>query len=283
MREEAIENRNQEHMRTIIHLSDLHFGRSQPSLIDPLVDMIKARAPQLIVVSGDMTQRARASQFRQARDFFSLLPYPILSVPGNHDIPLYSFWLRFSDAFKKYQQYISGTLDPRYRDSEVAVMGVNSVRRLKFKDGRINVRQIESVREFFSTVPDTVVKIIVSHHPFNVPEEYPGNYLARAGLALDCFQNIGVDLLLSGHLHSTLGRYKEGAYKLNYRGPLIIQAGTPISTRLRIEPNSFNCLLISYPRISIERYELDRARPNFFLARTEHFIRGTEGWQPYSS
>jgi 3',5'-cyclic AMP phosphodiesterase CpdA len=267
-------------MRTIIHLSDLHFGRSRSSLIEPLVELIKARAPQLIVVSGDMTQRARASQFRQARDFFSLLPYPILTVPGNHDIPLYSFWVRFSDAFRKYRQYISGTLDPRYRDDEVAVMGVNSVRRLKFKDGRINVRQLESARAFFSKVPDRVVKILVSHHPFNVPEGHPGAYLARAGQALDLFEQVGVDLLLSGHLHSTLANYREGTYKLHYRGPLIIQAGTPLSTRLRMEPNSFNCLLVSYPRISVERYELDTRHPRFFLARTEQYIRGPQGWQP---
>jgi 3',5'-cyclic AMP phosphodiesterase CpdA len=267
-------------MRTIIHLSDLHFGRSQPSLITPLVQMIKARAPQLIVVSGDLTQRARMAQFRQARDFFSLLPYPVLVIPGNHDIPLYSFWLRFSNPFRKYQRSISETLDPRYRDDEVAVMGVNSVRRLKFKDGRINIRQLEAAREFFSKVPENAVKIIVSHHPFNVPEGYPGKYITRARKALDCFQEIGVDLLLSGHLHSTLAQYKEATYKLHFRGPLIIQAGTPISTRLRIEPNSFNCILITYPRISVERYELDKETLNFFLARTEHFIRGAEGWQP---
>lgn len=267
-------------MRNIIHLSDLHFGRSQPSLVGPLIEMIKARAPQLIVVSGDLTQRARTSQFRQAQDFFSLLPYPILSIPGNHDIPLYSVGIRLLKAFEKYQKYISETLDPQYRDNEIAVMGFNSVRRLKFKDGRINARQLESAREFFSKAPDDVVKIIVSHHPFNLPEGHPGNYIERARKALECFQEIGVDLLLSGHLHSTLASYKEVTYKIHFRGPLIIQAGTPISTRLRIEPNSFNCILIAYPRISVERYELDKDSLKFFLARTEHFILGAEGWEP---
>jgi 3',5'-cyclic AMP phosphodiesterase CpdA len=267
-------------MRTIIHLSDLHFGRSEPLLIGPLLEMIKARAPRLIVISGDLTQRARSSQFRQARDFLSLLPCPVLTIPGNHDIPLYSVWMRFLNAFKKYQQYISETLDPQYRDDEIAVFGVNSVRRMKFKDGRINARQLAAVRVFFSKVPENVVKIIVSHHPFNLPEGHPGQYIARARKALDCFQQIGVDLLLSGHLHSTLADYKAATYKLHLRGPLIIQAGTPISTRLRIEPNSFNSIIIEHPRISVERYEFDKGRLKFFLTRTEHFIRGAEGWEP---
>jgi 3',5'-cyclic AMP phosphodiesterase CpdA len=267
-------------MRTIIHLSDLHFGRSLPALIAPLLAAIKARAPHLLVISGDLTQRARISQFRQAQNFLALLPCPILSVPGNHDIPLYAVWTRLVNPFKRYQRYVSEELDPQYLDDEIAVRGVNSVRRLKFKEGRINRRQLELAQKFFSAVPTKVVKIIVAHHPFNLPEEYPGKYIQRARLALDCFHDLGIDLLLSGHLHSTLARYKNAVYKLDYRRPLIIQAGTTISSRLRLEPNSFNVIEIDYPRLRLERYELDNRTLAFLPARTEHFIRGPEAWEP---
>ncbi|MEW5746457.1 MAG: metallophosphoesterase [Nitrospirota bacterium] len=267
-------------MRTIVHLSDLHFGRSQPSLIDPLVEIIQARMPHLIVVSGDLTQRAKTSQFRQAKELFSLLPHPVLVIPGNHDIPLYAFWTRLLNPFGRYRRHISEELNPHYRDDELAVMGVNSVRRLKWKEGRINVRQLEAIRDFFSTVPQHVVKIVVAHHPFNLPEGYRGHYIGRARTALEWFGKAGVDLLLSGHLHSTLAEYRNTAYRLRYRKPLIVQAGTPLSTRLRIEPNSFNIIVVDYPRLSVERYELDRETLTFVLARTERFLRGAEEWEP---
>jgi 3',5'-cyclic AMP phosphodiesterase CpdA len=267
-------------MHTIIHLSDLHFGRSLPSLVDPLVQVIERRAPHLLVISGDLTQRARNSQFRKAKDFLSRLPCPLLTVPGNHDIPLYAVWGRFFNPFSKYQHYISEELDPCYRDDEIAVMGINSVRRLKFKEGRINIRQLERTQEFFSTVPAGVVKIIVTHHPFNLPEGYNGKYIQRASMAFEYFRELGIDLLLSGHLHTTLGRYKNTEYKLKDRKPLIIQAGTTISTRLRLEPNSFNIILVDNPRIRVERYELDRENLTFVAARIEDFIRGPEEWEP---
>jgi 3',5'-cyclic AMP phosphodiesterase CpdA len=266
-------------MRTIIHLSDLHFGRSLPLLIEPLLEVIKAVNPHLIVISGDLTQRARASQFRQARNFFSLLPYPLLPVPGNHDIPLYAVWSRFIDPFKRYQQYISAELDPQYRDDEIAVMGVNSVRRFKFKEGRINRRQLAQAQEFFTAVPANVMKIVVAHHPFNLPEGYHGKFIERARMAFACFRGLGIDLLLSGHLHSTLEQYRSTDYQLKYQKPLIVQAGTTISSRLRLEPNSFNIIFVDYPRLSIERYQLDKENLTFSPARIEHFVRGPEEWE----
>jgi 3',5'-cyclic AMP phosphodiesterase CpdA len=268
-------------MRTIVHLSDLHFGRSRRSLVEPLVESILAVAPQLIVISGDLTQRARQAQFRRAKEFLSLLPHPVLVIPGNHDIPLYAFWSRFLNPYRRYQEFISEELSPQYIDDEIAVKGVNSVRRSKFKDGRVNLQQLEQVQDFFSKISGNVVKIIVTHHPFNLPEGHPGNYIERARTALTCFQEIGVDLLLSGHLHSTLADYKDAAQKLDYRKPLIIQAGTPISTRLRTEPNSFNIIVVDYPRIRIKRYELDEENLTFAVARTEEFLRGTEVWEEY--
>ena len=63
-------------MGTIVHLSDLHFGRVDPKIVAPLVRTVETAAPDLVVVSGDLTQRARGGQFREARRFLDRLTFP---------------------------------------------------------------------------------------------------------------------------------------------------------------------------------------------------------------
>src|SRR5215213_10849083 len=113
-------------MRRIVHLSDLHFGRVNPVLIDPLIRTVTEVEPDLVAVSGDLTQRARAYQFQQARSFLDALPKPQIVVPGNHDIPLHNPFARFVERLTKYKHYITNDLDPIYEDEELAVLGVNT-------------------------------------------------------------------------------------------------------------------------------------------------------------
>src|SRR4029077_8283305 len=111
-------------MRTIVHLSDVHFGRVNATIVDPLEAAIRAIAPDLVTVSGDFTQRARRSQFRAARAFLDRLPTPQLVVPGNHDVPLFNLPARFLDPFGGYRRYISPDLEPAYQDDELIVVGL---------------------------------------------------------------------------------------------------------------------------------------------------------------
>src|SRR3984893_1388274 len=108
-------------MRTVVHLSDLHFGRVDPRLVPPLVQTIQAIAPDLIAVSGDLTQRARRSQFVQARAFLERLPFPRIIVPGNHDVPLYNIVARFLNPLADYRRYIAHDLEPVFVDEEMIV------------------------------------------------------------------------------------------------------------------------------------------------------------------
>ena len=124
-------------MRTIIHLSDLHFGRLDRRVVAPLVSAIGAIAPDLVAVSGDFTQRARASQFAEARDFLQALPSPRLVVPGNHDVPLYDVARRFLRPLARYRRFIADDLEPVFLDAEIAALGLNSARSLSFGRGRI--------------------------------------------------------------------------------------------------------------------------------------------------
>src|ERR687889_1424872 len=117
-------------MHRIIHLSDVHFGRTDPVVVAAVLALVRRMEPHLVVVSGDLTQRARAWQFREAREFLDALPRPQIVVPGNHDVPLYNVFARFFQPLDNYKEHITRDLEPFYADAEIAVLGVNTARSL---------------------------------------------------------------------------------------------------------------------------------------------------------
>src|SRR3954469_3155841 len=156
-------------MRTIVHLSDLHFGRVDATLLEPLRRRVSALEPRVVVVSGDLTQRAKPEEFQAAKHYLDSLPAEKIVVPGNHDVPLYNVFQRFVTPLSKYRRYISRDLEPAHIDDEIAVVGVNTARSLVFKGGRINRGQVEAVRGKLCTLPERITKVVVSHHPFDLP------------------------------------------------------------------------------------------------------------------
>jgi 3',5'-cyclic AMP phosphodiesterase CpdA len=271
-------------MRTLIHLSDLHFGRIRDDLVQPLTAAIRRLSPDLIAVSGDLTQRARERQFQEARKFLDSLPFPKIIVPGNHDVPLYDFIGRFVHGLVKYRRYITEDLEPFYSDSEIAVLGINTARSLTFKGGRINERQVARIQERLCTVGNRVTKIIVSHHPFGLPEQYPPSALVgRARMALTRLSDCGVDLFLAGHFHIGFAGHTEVRLNVGGHCSLIVQAGTAISSRARGEPNSFNVIRIARPEISIERFNWLADRNAFIGSATDYFRHTGSGWTRIAS
>jgi 3',5'-cyclic AMP phosphodiesterase CpdA len=265
-------------MRTIVHLSDLHFGRVDQALIVPLKLMVHHLAPDVVVVSGDLTQRARSEEFLAARAFLDSLPGPRIVVPGNHDIPLYNVAGRFFSPLVKYRRYITADLAPEYVDNEIAVLGINTARSLTFKDGRINRRQIEALRLRLAELGNRT-KVIVTHHPFDLPESFDKEDLVdRAPLAMAMFSECGVDLLLAGHLHASHAGNSSARYRLPGYAALVVQAGTATSTRGRGEANSFNAIRIENGRIDVQRYSWSDTGNAFALAGTESFTRQGGVW-----
>jgi len=266
-------------MRTLIHLSDLHFGRVDEALITPITALVKSLDPDVVVISGDLTQRARSSEFIAARAFLDTLPKPQIVVPGNHDISLYNLYLRFMRPLKKYCRYITTDLQPFYLDDEIAVAGINTARSLTIKDGRINDEQIQLVHRRFDRLPKRMVKIIVTHHPFDLPDQYARHELVdRAPTALETFAACGADLLLAGHLHATHAGTTSANYPIAGYSALAVQAGTATSTRGRGEANSFNVIRVDHTQIVIDRYSWDETRAGFECVGQERFGREEEQW-----
>jgi 3',5'-cyclic AMP phosphodiesterase CpdA len=265
-------------MRTIVHLSDLHFGRLDARVVAPLLAAVRAAAPDVIAISGDLTQRARRQQFAAARAFLHSLEHPYLVVPGNHDVPLYDVARRFLRPLARYKRFVSADLEPAHVDDEIAMIGLNSARSLTFGRGRLSDWQIFRATERLRAVDNHLVKIVVTHHPFDLPDHYGAEHLVgRAKRAMARFAEVGADLFLAGHLHvSHIGSTAE-RYKIAGHGALVVQAGT-ISARLRGEPNSFNVLRVNRPDISVARHAWDEARQAFVARPARTFRHGEQGW-----
>jgi 3',5'-cyclic AMP phosphodiesterase CpdA len=267
-------------MRTLVHLSDLHFGRIDEALLEPVIATVGGIKPDVVVVSGDLTQRARSQQFKEARAFLDKLPSPQIIVPGNHDVPLHNVFARFAQPLNKYKEFITDDLEPFYADEEVAILGINTARSFTIKDGRINETQIAAIRDRLCPYPDEMVKIIVTHHPFDLPEGHDrdDDLVNRAQLAMEAIAKCGADVLLAGHLHVSHTGHSSARYKIAGHSALVVSAGTATSTRGRGETNSFNVLRLKHPFINVERLSWQPERAAFMPSSTEHFRHTSDGW-----
>ncbi len=257
-------------MRTIAHLSDLHFGRHDETAAERLLADISQTKPDIVVVTGDLTQRARHRQFAAARAFLEQLPRPVVVVPGNHDVPLYDIVERFLGRLARYRRYISAELQPFFADDEIALLGLNTARSATFANGRISHRQAAAIIAVFSKVPAGRLKVLAIHHPLAAPPD-AGNSapIGRAAIALEAITEAGVRLVLSGHHHRALSSDLAGSDLVAKGSILFVHAGTAISTRLRGEPNSYNLLRVAPTAVSCTVRAFTGS--NFSDAETAHY------------
>ena len=266
-------------MRLIAHLSDLHFGRVDPATLPALHGALMAARPDVVVVSGDLTQRARPAEFAAARCFLDSLPFPQVVVPGNHDVPLHNVVARALVPFQAYRRGFAHDLEPEFMDAELGVVGINTARAMTFKNGRIAVKQVQRSCARLDESGPGVTRVVVTHHPFELPGSAAGDaVIGRAGMAMAAFARCRVDLILSGHLH--VGH--AGPSTVRYAGSgwasLLVQAGTATSTRRRGEENAFNLVRIDGHRMAVESLAWDTAGGAFGNATVAQFQRTPEGW-----
>lgn len=279
-------------MRRLVHISDVHFGKINPEQVQPLTKLIHELTPHVTVISGDLTQRARAWQYAAARKFLDALPKPQIVIPGNHDVPLYNIFARALFPLTNYKKFISKDLEPFYQDDEIVVQGVNTARSLTFKNGRINGRQIKMITERFAKANSDAVKIVVTHHPLDAPAGFDESQLLRhATAAIEELSKCGADLFLAGHLHlghigNTINRYKLKESDKEYAA-LIVSAGTATSSRLRGETNSFNVIDVepSTPdrkaSATVQRFGWDPEQNNYVSILKEHYIHAESDDKKY--
>src|ERR1700731_551979 len=266
-------------MRTVAHLSDPHFGRIDRATVQALIATVTEARPDIVVVSGDLTQRAKGSEFQVARQFLEALPSPQIVVPGNHDVPFYNILARALKPLRNYQRYISNELEPFYCDDEIAIIGVNTARSLTLKNGRISHQQVVRSCARLEACGENRTRIIVSHPPFDLPETHEVHGLVgRAHMAMAGFARCRIDLILSGHLHISHTSESAARYKIPGHSALLIHAGTATSTRARGELNSFNIIQVDHSSVSIQCLTWNRDRSSFFPSVIAQFRRTPAGW-----
>ena len=273
----------------IAHLSDPHFGTIVPEVRDALLAQLIAQPPDLIVLTGDITQRARRDQFMEARDFLRALP-PVqrLCLPGNHDIPLFDVVTRVLNPYGKFRNFISADLEPEFVDDRIAVLCVDATRRLRHTDGELGERQIQRVARRLAML-DRPFRVIATHQPLAaVVASDRSNVSKGADQALDHWISAGADLFIGGHIHLP--------YCLEVRtadlrdSSVLLQAGTCLSHRIRSGiPNSYNLVTLQrvdgVRRISVERRDYDQASGRFMLAQRHEATSmdrqrtGLNGWR----
>lgn len=250
-------------MITILHVSDLHFG---PPYVPRVGEALKRAAhsvgPDMVVASGDFTQRAKPEQFAEAADCLAELPdVPTIVVPGNHDVPLYRIVERIFSPYKWYRKYIAEELDQVVRTEDAVVVALNSTSPLRhITNGRIVPSQLDLCRRAFDGVGEEPVRIVVAHHHFAPAPDYEGGQvMPRSKRAIDTFTELKVDLVLGGHLHRAYIGNSLDLYPGLDRdhGIIIVQSGTTTSRRGRVrerEKNSFNLIRVTGEVIRITHY-----------------------------
>jgi len=268
-------------MARLIHLSDLHFGAHDPEIVEAIEARVNAIQPDLVVISGDLTQRARTEQFQEACEFLGRLRdagHDVLAVPGNHDVPLYDVLRRFLSPLTRYMRYIDDSLCPLQELSGATVLGINTARSLTFKDGRISTEQIQFIRDTFGRTDPNSTRILVTHHPlFALPVgEDVAPAVGRSELALDAIAEAGVDMLLAGHHHQS--SVHSARDLVTRAGPaLVVQAGTSTSTRVRDQGQSFNLTEVAVPAATVTVEAWAGAR--FVAEATQSYERDGDSWR----
>jgi 3',5'-cyclic AMP phosphodiesterase CpdA len=269
--------------RTIVHLSDLHFSWVDEALVDPLVRTIAELAPDILAVSGDFTQHAWPSEFESAAALLEHLPGRRILVPGNHDMAFLNPVRRVTQRLRLYRKYITPDPQPFYADTELAILGLNTARVGHLRSGRIREWQVDLLEERMSGVPAGAVRVLVTHHPFDLPDTYHEREIVGRGRRV-MERVVGcVDLLLAGHMHISHAGPTAERYKIAGQSAVFVQAGTAISIRSRGEANAFQVIETEPQSIDVRTYMWMSERSAYVPYALSSFKRSPHGWARVTS
>jgi 3',5'-cyclic AMP phosphodiesterase CpdA len=265
-------------MIRLLHLSDPHFGAADPVVAETFLKRAHELAPDLTLLSGDLTMRARRRELAAAREFVDGLPAPRLVIPGNHDIPGFNHpYDRFFRPFRRYRETFGHELEPEFRAPGLHVVSVNSTRAFGFhadwSEGRLSRKALDRAARRFAT-PGDDLRVLVLHHPLLAPAGHGRAVVDPLPELLDLIGRTRVDLVLCGHFHrshlATVGADD------SWHG-VVSQAATVCSTRLQGEPQGFHEILATRERLDVVRHCYVAGR--FVAESTLSFGRGGTGWR----
>lgn len=253
-------------MRLIAHLSDLHFGRTDPVVVEALARDVDHHRPDLLIISGDLTQRAKSQQFAEARAFLQRFAIPILVVPGNHDLaPFYRPLKRLLSPRAKFEKHLPGLAQATcFSDDEIIAIGLDSTRHLRWQSGKLRDHHLDHVESSLADSADHHCKIAFLHHP---PSTAP------SGHSYDTLTERGIDLILTGHVHKA---HVELIASPGHGACVLVQASTACSTRLREDANGYALIRFDHPRLDVEVRGWNGTA--FHAVRSHAFVRGNQGW-----
>jgi 3',5'-cyclic AMP phosphodiesterase CpdA len=265
-------------MYRIVHLSDIHFGRVRPTLAERLTHTVQALRPNAVVITGDITQRARSEQFRAASAFLAALPEPLILTPGNHDIPLYRLHKRFLAPLRGYDKHVRPLSAGPSSHRSALIVPMDSTRRFTIDGGRVSPAELARAKAAFASAPAGALKIASLHHPVVVPHDVSAKKrLQNAQETLHAFAEMGVDVVLSGHTHRPFVqivdvRGAHGEFQI-----LALTAGSAISGRDRAWGNSFYSLALAGAELEVSEFRYSAETEQFVAAAKETFARRTPG------
>lgn len=258
-------------MTVLLQISDPHFGTERPHVVTALQRLAHELRPDLLVLSGDITQRATRRQFGAARAFIDTLDVPhVLTIPGNHDIPLFDVATRIFQPYSRYSQAFGKMLEGEFENDELLLLTLNTTRWYRHVDGALSTAQIERVAQRFAQASPTRWCIVVTHQPLAVTRDQDANNVLHGqGQALQRWSAAGADVVMGGHIHLPY------VLAMHQRIPAlpgrlhVVQAGTALSSRVRAGvPNSVNVLRIQAPAnapqpLLVERWDYAESARRF--------------------
>ncbi|HTE40036.1 MAG TPA: metallophosphoesterase [Steroidobacteraceae bacterium] len=252
-------------MHTVLQVSDPHFGTEQPHVVTALEALARSQTPDIVLLSGDITQRARRAQFVAARQFVDRLGHThLLAIPGNHDIALFNVFSRALHPYRLFSKYFGNDLEPSFESETALILCVNTTRRHRHKHGEVSAEQIDRVAQRLQRTSPNQVRLVVTHQPVHVIRSKDEvNRVRGYDAAVQAWSRAGADIILGGHIHLPHVAPLKEIMKLP-RQVWSVQAGTAVSHRVRgIVPNSVNILRLAPRHCEMERWDYQSGSNQF--------------------
>lgn len=263
-------------MNRIAHISNLQFGSAGKTMQNQLLESLTEQQPELVIISGDLTRRAKCDEFSEAADFLAKLKTPCLCVPGNHDLAAFNLLERFLYPWKTWRLLIDSDLEPQKSTPDYVVIGINTARRwaglFDWNQGKISRRQARGVCAALQEKSVAQLRLLVAHHPFWLPARYHHRHLIKGrDMAVSRLSRAGIDVILSGHIHRAYNHVLDGIIISN-------AGGIGFSDHLqRSQTSSYTLLAGDRRYLSIEQLNWN-GTTLFRSEKTSYFRRGQNGW-----